>query len=362
MELYVIGIPIAIFLPLIARLIFPHKVTLKEYLMVSGINIVVLLFVSMAMNISSTYDTEVWSGEVTEKYSKRVSCEHSYDCNCRDERTGTDSKGNPTYSRVCDTCYEHAYDVNWVVRSNVGYEIISRVDRRGLKEPPRYSKVQIGEPYATTYGFKNYILASPDTLFVNSMSLVENYKGIMPAYPSIFDYYRINRVIGIDKAVDPDLNIMLNDQMRKWGPTKQANIIVVVVSEKYTQEFYEALQAHWKGGKKNDVVIVVQVDQSNKVGWTRVFSRADQGVFDKSVEYDVNNMGTFDSRKFVDIVNQNVKERFHRVNFEKFKYLLDDYRPSYKAIFIGLIFALLINIGLNIFIVKQDVFGDENRR
>lgn len=358
MELYLIGIPLALIIPFICKMIFPHAVTVKEFLAVSAVNIVVVILVSLGMSFTSTYDTEIWSGQVTSKYSEKVSCSHSYECRCRNQRTGTDSKGNATYSRVCDTCYEHSYDVDWVVKSNVGGELISRVDRQGVKEPPRFKKVLIGEPFATTYSFKNYILASPDTLFVNSKSLVEQYKDQMPTYPDIYDYYRINRVIGVGVNVDATLNIMLNEQMRKWGPTKQANVILVMVSEKHTQDFYQALQAHWFGGKKNDVVIVVQVDEEKKIGWTRVFSRADQAVFDKSVEFDVTNMGIFDSTKFVDIIDQNIKERFHRMDFEKFKYLLDDYKPSGTALAVGLIIALLINILMNVFIVKEDVFNE----
>ncbi len=361
MEMYLIGIPLALIIPMICKLIFPHKVTVKEYFLVSSINIVVIVLFSLLMNVSSTYDTEVWSGQVTGKKSERVSCSHSYRCNCVPVQNGTDSKGNPTYTEVCQTCYDHSYDVDWLVFSNVGSEEISRIDRQGLKEPPRFSKVEIGEPFATTYSFKNYILASPDTLFVNSKSYVEKYKGHLPDYPEIYDYYRIQRVIGIDVNVDNTLNIMLNEQMRKWGPKKQANIIVVIVSDKYSQEYYQALQAHWLGGKKNDVVIVLQIDSEKNIGWTRVFSRADQAVFDKSVEMDIDNMGKFEAKKFVDIVNDNVQNRFKRMSFEKFKYLLDDYKPSFGVLAFGIIFAFIINLGLNFMVVKEDFFGENSK-
>lgn len=363
MELFLIGIPCAFILPLICKMIFPHEVTVREYLLVSFVNVVCVTLFYFLIQFSATWDTEIWSGQVTSKQSERVSCEHSYQCNCRQQRSGTDSKGNATYTTVCDTCYEHSYDVDWEVDSNVGRELIDRIDRRGLKEPPRFSRVEVGEPFATTRSFTNYIKAAPDTLFVEAASMKDKYVGKLPNYPEIYDYYRINRVINLGNVgvKASDLNIMLNEQMRKWGPAKQGNVISVFVDETYQEDFYHALQSHWLGGKKNDIVVITQVDSTGKIGWNRVFSRADTATFDKSVEFDIMAMKQFDNAKYVDVLNQNIGERFHRLDFEQFKYLMEELKPSTTALIIGVIFALIINLGLNFWIVKEDLFGDKFR-
>lgn len=364
MELFLIGIPCAFILPLICKFIFPHEVTVKEYLLVSFINVVCVTVFYFLINLHATWDTEIWSGQVTSKQSQRVSCEHSYQCNCRQQRSGSDSKGNATYTTVCDTCYDHSYDVDWQVDSNVGRELINRVDRQGVKQPPRFSKVEVGEPFATTRSFTNYIKAAPDTLFVESKAMQEKYVGKLPAYPEIYDYYRINRVITLGQVGVPanDLNIMLNEQMRKWGPLKQGNVIAVFVDDTYQEDFYHALQSYWLGGKKNDIIVIVQVDSTGKVGWNRVFSRADTATFDKSIEFDIATMKQFDARQYVNILNENIGERFHRLDFEQFKYLLEELKPSTTALIVGVLFALIINIGLNFLIVKEDLFGDGFRK
>lgn len=364
MELFLIGIPCAFILPLICKFIFPHEVTVKEYLLVSFVNVVCVTVFYFLINLHATWDTEIWSGQVTSKQSERVSCEHSYQCNCRPQSSGTDSKGNTTYITVCDTCYDHSYDVDWEVNSNVGRELIRRVDRQGLKEPPRFSKVQIGEPFATTRNFTNYIKAAPDTLFVETASMKDKYIGKLPEYPDIYDYYRIERVITIGKTTinAKELNIMINEQMRKWGPTKQGNVIAVFVDDTYQEDFYHALQSHWLGGKKNDIIVITQVDSTGKVGWNRVFSRADTATFDKSIEFDITAMNQFDNAKYVEILDENIGERFHRMDFEQFKYLLEELKPSTTALIVGIIFALIINLGLNFMIVKEDLFGDGFRR
>jgi len=360
MELFLIGIPLAFIFPLICKLIFPHAVTVKEYILTAGVNVVCVVLFSFLIGFHATYDEEIWSGQVTKKYSERVSCDHSYSCNCRQVQSGTDSRGNATYIQQCDTCYEHAYDIDWVVASNIGKLDIDRVDRRGEKEPPRFSKVKIGEPFAMTRMFKNYIKASPNTLFKNPESLIAPFIGKLPAYPLITDYYHIQRVFTQDVVVDNTLNIMLNEMMRKWGPGKQANVLAVFLGEGYSQDYFQALQSFWLGGKKNDVVIVTQLEKDGKIGWTRVFSRAENAVFEKSIEMDVNNMGVFTPVAFVKIIDTNINERYKRMDFEQFKYLLEDAKPSTNALIIAIVMSLLINLAMSFFIVKQDVFGESN--
>lgn len=93
-----------------------------------------------------------------------------------------------------------------------------------------------------------------------------------------------------------------------------------------------------------------------------MYSRADTATFDKSIEFDLAEMKQFDKVKYVEILNQNIGERFHRMDFEQFKYLLEELKPSTTALIVGIFFALVINIGLNFLIVKEDVFGESLRR
>lgn len=344
---------IALVFPFVCKMIFPHKITWKEYLLHTGVSLFCAGATYFIINHAATYDVELWSGEVTKKYSERVSCEHSYQCNCV---TTTDSKGNST--TVCQTCYDHNYDVDWVVRSNIGSDKIRRIDRQGLKEPQRYSQVIIGEPFAREYGFTNYIKASPTSLFKDSERLIVGYENVMPAYPEVTDYYRINRVISYGVTIDSELSNKLNEHLKSWGPNKQANVITVFVSEKYTDKYFQALKAHWLGGKKNDVIIVSQILDSGNVGWVRVIARSEKKEFDKSVEFDVSNMGRFNTDTFLKIVDDNINQRFEREDFHKYEYLLADFRPSTVAIVIGLVFAFLVNFGMAFFTYKEDVFNE----
>ena len=119
----------------------------------------ILTWVTVALGrYSQVVDYEIVTGAVTSKTRDVVHCRHSYPCRCRIAKVGASS------TTRCDTCYEHAYDVDWNVRSNVGAVTIDGVSRQGLVEPPRWTKAVIGEPFSTWTTYTNYIKGAPDSL------------------------------------------------------------------------------------------------------------------------------------------------------------------------------------------------------
>src|SRR6185369_625968 len=105
-----------------AMVYFKGKVTYLEFFgQIAAVALVVGLGFG-ASYWSGTSDTEVWNGQVTSKTQDRVSCSHDYKCRCRSETTCTGSGKNRscTSSTVCDTCYEHSYDVDWAVHASTG--------------------------------------------------------------------------------------------------------------------------------------------------------------------------------------------------------------------------------------------------
>src|SRR5690348_3424388 len=107
------------------------KIDWQEFLMMLAAQAIVAGLSCLAISYQNTTDYQVINGEVTGKEQNRVSCEHSYECNCRQESYECgDSKNSRTcYRRVCDTCYEHSHDYDWDVYSNIGTFTIDRIDR-----------------------------------------------------------------------------------------------------------------------------------------------------------------------------------------------------------------------------------------
>lgn len=205
---------------------------------------------------SAISDTEILNGYVKSKAKEKVQCEH-YQEVC----TTTNNV------KTCQKYYDHKFDIDWTVRTTAGTVYINRIDQQGLKEPRRFREVVINEPASIENHYKNYLLANEDSLFFHYSSELKRFGKHLPSYPKVYDYYRINRVLYADdefKSIAQNWNEKLNNTLKKLGRKKQVNLIVVLTQQ--PPELFYALQAKWKGGKKNDVILVYGIE-NQRVKW-----------------------------------------------------------------------------------------------
>ena len=302
-----------------------------------------------------TMDVEILNGEVTGKHHEKVSCEHSYSCNCRQVQScSTDSKGSRSCSSstVCDTCYEHSFDIDWIVDSNIGHSRISRVDRQGTSTPPRWAATQIGEPYADTHIHTNYVKAVPESVFHLSDKLIaEKFKNMIPAYPKeIYDYYRINRALTVGVNV-PDLQQWSNDLstiLKQLGPQKQANIITLFVNTDDPSYEY-ALRQAWLGAKKNDIVVIFGTTQYPNIDWVRVMSWTDKEIFRVQLRDSLEEMKTIERVPMINLIKELTLKEFKRKSMKDFAYLENEIDPPTWVI----ILAIVIMLGVAGFLYRQ---------
>lgn len=294
-------------------------------------------------------DVQILNGEVTRKYSEEVSCRHSYSCNCVTSCSGSGS--SRSCSTVCQTCYEHGYDVDWIVQSNIGNSDIDTVDRQGLKEPPRWSAVKIGEPYSRENGYYNYIKASPFTIF--NKSQIDESVGV-PNYVRVYDYYRINRVINFGTQHDTkELNTLLNETMKKLGPIKKVNLVVVLHNK--GSSFAETLKAKHLGGKINDVYVVLDVDKEGLFNSVAVFSWSKLDIVNVKLRDDLLDIGKLDAVLINEAVKKNLSLHFTPRSIEDFKYLEDDVEMPEWIVWFAMIFGLLFPFGAAIVAHKNEI-------
>lgn len=140
---------------------FLDSITWKEF----GLIVLAQLFVAGIVSCSNTRDIEAWNGVVTGKQKVAVPCSHTYSCNCHEVCSGS---GKDRSCRTeCDTCYEHhsflrtipGNDYDWRVYTSNGEVVeIDRVDRQGVREPPRFTAVRMGEPTTLAHTYTNYML------------------------------------------------------------------------------------------------------------------------------------------------------------------------------------------------------------
>jgi hypothetical protein len=227
-------------------------------------------------------------------------------------------------------------------------------------EPPRWTITKIGEPTAVTHSFENYIKAAPGTLF-RHQGQVAKYAGTIPAYPQhIYDYWRVNRLVTVGvPTLEPaaDWNMALMEANADLGRKKQVNMIIVLVKDK-PDDWYYALEETWIGGKKNDVVLVVSVDNDMKPQWATVMAWTTNELFKVKLRDDVMNDPVITKDAVMKDLTSNVDQYYVRKPMSDFQYLQSELTPSKTEWIVTLIIALLVGGGLTAFFQVNDAFGD----
>lgn len=348
---------------LAAFLLSKEKICWKEVLIMALVQSVVAGISAAICYSSNTGDVEVLNGFVTGKQQTRVSCSHSYSCNCHQVCTG--SGKNRSCSQHCDTCYEHSNDWDWDVMTSVGNLEIDRIDRRGSEEPPRWTAVRIGEGVAMPHSYDNYVKASPGTLF-RHQGLKEKYVDRLPTYPNdIYDYYRLNRLVVVGGAVvdGQRWNEDLMELNAALGARKQVNIIVVIAKNQPHDYFY-ALQESWIGGKKNDVVLVVGTDYERKPRWAEVMTWTTNDLFKIKLRDAVMDMPMVERQPTINALRSTIVTYHQRKPMADFHYLMSSITPSATQWAVTLIIGLLLSIGMSIYFHQNETFPEYhyNRR
>jgi hypothetical protein len=365
--LIVMGVPLLI---AAASFVFLKGITLKEFGLIALAQLVVAGCSAGIVSCANTADVEVWNGRVTSKAKVPVPCSHSYSCNCHEVCSG--SGKNRSCTTECDTCYKHyAYlrtiqgnDYDWdVYTSNAETVTINRIDEQGVHAPPRWTAVKVGDPTSLTHSYTNYVKGAPDTLF-RHQGLKQKYAASIPTYPQgVYDYYRLDRLVSVGVGVeDPrSWNVALTELNADLGRSKQANMIVVLVKNMPDDYFY-ALEESWVGGKKNDVVLVVSVDDQMKPQWASVLCWTTNELFKVKLRDDVMNDPVINREAILEDLRVNVSKYFERKPMKDFEYLSSSILPTSTQWVITLLIGIFV-AGILIFVFQQnDTFGDERGR
>lgn len=332
-------------------------ISVKEFLMMVGAQLLIAGTASAIIYHSDVSDVEIQNGYVGKKAQVSVPCSHSYQCNCREECSGS-GKDRSCYTH-CDTCYEHSNDWNWDVYTTNNETItIDRVDRRGSDEPPRWSLVRVGEPTAIEHSFTNYIKASPDSLF-RYQGLYEKHKNSVPKYPRVYDYYKVNRfkVVGslpITKNEYNEWNANLMKLNGTLGRKNQVNIHVILGKNKSPDWFY-AVEQSWIGGKKNDAVLIVSVDKDMNIQWVNVMAWTTNKMFQVKLVDDINDLKKIDRQGVIGVLYNNVSSYYKRKPMSDFEYLQSRIVPSTTEWIVTMLIGLIITFIL-VIACKQNEF------
>ncbi len=347
-------------LPLIALLYFLHRnfsenFTFNEFLLATVATILLIIAGYFIALHGQTADVQILSGKVTGKEKDRVHCRHSYQCNCHSYCSGSGS--NRSCQQVCQICYLHSHDFDWNVLTTLETIRIDTLDSQGLEMPPRWESVEIGEPVSKTDSYTNWLKAAPESVFRTETPIDPEHP--MPQYPdTIFDYYKINRVVLDEIEIPQELLIKLNQevslQLRDVAAAKQVNLVIVITSRAAT--FANQLKAAWLNGRKNDLVVVIgsTKDQPLAIQWVESFGWSSNNLALISTRDDIRDHGTIDPT-IISIAISNINKYWSRTPMSQYEYLKDEVELSTNAIFI-LSFVGLAAIGILTYVfIQKDI-------
>lgn len=321
------------------------------------------VIISMAFFIargSKMHDTEVWNGRITEKTRKHDTYMESYSCNCKSVRSCSGSGKNRTCSssQVCDTCWRRHFTVKWDAHSTIGSFRIKSLDETDdyvyrSPDPQQYIDTQVGEPCARTNSYTNYIKAVPESLFrPNSGELKKTFGKMLPEYPlNIYSDWKLNRVIPVGVTV-PNLkewNQGLSEILKDLGAAKQVNAVIVIANTP-DETYSYALQDHWVGGKKNDVIVVIGAPKfPERASWVRVIALTDNELFKIRLQSEIMKLESLTADEVLTAIQRNVLLLYKRKPMKDFEYLEAEIDPPMWVNVTTVCFVILAYIGFWIF-------------
>lgn len=375
MHYLLILLPFVVFL--VAKIGFNHKFNFQEVFLGVLICSLTSVGITQISRYSKMSDTETWNGKVTSKKMRQENCKYPgwYDYSdsfCTNENTRevythstyttdycTDSNGKRYACGETETKhyktqyrYDFPWERKWMVYTNLRTDQISRIDRQGVNEPPRWTKVMINDPVSVTKSYDNYIKAVPDSLFNNSAA-VNNFSNKVPSYPTANSFYTPRKVLSVGYKGNIDvskLNYDLGKALGRLNPRKQVNIIIILTSIA-DPSYRHAVEFKWVGGKKNDVVIFLGMD-ADEVIWTDIMTFGKNkfnGIYTAQLSGALSDMETLtadNQEGLISNVEKLTMKHYDRPKMKDYEYLKNEIKPSKGAVIAAFIVDLLLCVGL----------------
>lgn len=362
MEGFLLIALIPIIWALAAKYLLKSTISWPEMGISMGASVLIVGIVWGVGSYGQTMDHEIWNGQITSKHRDHGSYIRSYDCNCYQSCSGSGS--SKSCHQVCQTCYEDHYTVKWYLKTTVGHIGLQSFDRTTRRvydspDPTSYKKAFKGEACSVSKRYTNYIQAVPESIFnAEDTALSATFAKMIPAYPKIHSHYKVNRIIPVGVSI-PGLstwNENLGNHLRRIGPSKQANIIILLVNTP-DQSYRHALERAWLGGKKNDIIVLMGVPEYPKIAWVDTITLgANTGneLMTVMMRDELMKLKTASAETVPDTIATVVTKHFDRKAMEDYAYLADEIDPPMWVIIMAIILAFASSIGATIFFHRNN--------
>lgn len=330
--------------------------TVKEFLVLELVMVLLLLGGFQAARYGALADTELWNGRITDKDEGTEGC-----CHCRTVCDAHDKKGRCTVShRVCD----HFHDYWWSLDVSTG-DVVRDGCSGSSRDPAWWADAYVGEPASIPHSYINYLLADPDSILVQESAGDAGdaeVSAAVPVYPEVFNRFQVTRFFtGQTRAPGGRWDAALDEINADLGGKKEVNIIVIATTDA-SPTFADAVERDWIFGKKNDVIFVLGAPDGDTVAWAKVITISDVEMLRLTARDELPGKSLSDVEGTSAYIRKLVEDQFARTPMDKYEYLWASAQPSTVMTVVLYVLAVVGAVGGSLIMVHTDMFGDEQRR
>jgi hypothetical protein len=126
------------------------------------------------------------------------------------------------------------------------------------------------------------------------------------------------------------------------GALKQSNAVLVFVKN-LPEDYFYALEQHWVGGKKNDVILVIGLDSSGKkASWVNVLAWENNNLFKVKLRDAILDLDTLERWTVLPMLKDHTVKYHQRKPMKDFEYLTASITPTVTQWIVTLIIQMLI--------------------
>jgi len=185
-------------------------------------------------------------------------------------------------------------------------------------------------PTSVAHSYINYIAAANENVIHTKVPKSEVLKlikeGKIRKYPTLYKgtygETELTRIIDTTGKIKDYTNLLkeLNKLSVKVGKTKQANPIIYITNE--DRSFKDALSQAWDMGKKNDIILILGVNDKEVIKWSDVICFTDNTDFIVDMQNDFIDKKV--NKKVIDILDKNIIKSYIRKPMKDFEYLKEN--------------------------------------
>lgn len=362
-----------------------REYVLKEFGIQVGATLVFVtaIYVLLFGTTTDLWDTNYYNGKIKsssyyEEWKERVTYTESYSCGTsKSPRTCTRTKTRIDY-----------HSPYWEIRTNLGETIsITRSDYLKTKREFGTSMVRLHRSNQVSFGDGDKYVSKPTRAIPTSVG--HTYENVVRAangnvihvkvpkesvallvksgkvreYPELYrgayGETLLNRYIdttGKTKSSSAYLKL-LNNTALVVGRTKQANPIFYVTTE--DRSITDAISQHWSMGKKNDVTLIMGIDDNGTIQWSDSICFTNISDFEVDMENKFKGMNiNADQAKIVATYTNLVNAEFVRKPMEEFNYLKENITLEWY----WQLLIFLLNLALTVFISYKFMNNYDRKR